>query len=131
MIIAVKLFYGANNLLRNYSYFEKDALVQRAPETRALRQSEEDVRARIAVGGRYNNLSDHREMQGFYQRGNWTSVFAQYTFILRDPTKVQPGLTECGVLTAVHCAKPLNRQLVYYHLWWSYCTRVARGQVNR
>lgn len=75
-----------------------------------LKSFKEEVRARAEIGQRYSDLLQHAEITTpFIQEGN-TSVYAQYTLLLKDRDTVAAKLKERGIPTAVHYPVPLNRQ---------------------
>ncbi len=55
-----------------------------------------------------------------------TSVFAQYTILVRDRDARQAKLKAAGIPTAVHYPVPLNEQPAYQYLCCSDCTPVAQ-----
>lgn len=54
-----------------------------------------------------------------------TSVFAQYSLLIRDRAATQERLTAAGVPTAVHYPLPMNQQPAYAHHCCPECTPVA------
>ena len=54
-----------------------------------------------------------------------TSVYAQYTVLVRDRSEMQAHLQNAGIPTAVHYPLPLNLQPAYNHLCCADCTPVA------
>jgi UDP-2-acetamido-2-deoxy-ribo-hexuluronate aminotransferase len=59
------------------------------------------------------------------------SAFAQYTIMVKDRDRVQEGLRESGVPTAVHYPVPLNEQPAYAHLCCPDCTPVSQAVSKR
>jgi UDP-2-acetamido-2-deoxy-ribo-hexuluronate aminotransferase len=74
-----------------------------------------EVEQRKAIGNRYNQLLDDAGVDRIQQRSDRTSVFAQYTILVGDRPRVQSGLNEAGIPTAVHYPIPLNQQPAYRH----------------
>jgi UDP-2-acetamido-2-deoxy-ribo-hexuluronate aminotransferase len=72
-----------------------------------------EVTRRLEIGNRYNRLIDEAGIKRVQQRANVTSVFAQYTVLvkLRDP--LQHKLAEYGIPTSIHYPIPLNEQEAY------------------
>ncbi len=95
-----------------------------------LERFEWEVAQRIAIGERYNQLLDQKAIQRVQQRGDRTSVFAQYTVIAKNRTELQQRLAQCDVPTAVHYPIPLNEQPAYQHLCCPECTPVASMVAN-
>jgi UDP-2-acetamido-2-deoxy-ribo-hexuluronate aminotransferase len=92
-----------------------------------LERFEWEIGQRIAIGERYNHLLDQKSIQRVQQHGDRTSVFAQYTVMVKNRTELQRRLDECGVPTAVHYPIPLNEQPAYEHLCCPDCTPIAAG----
>lgn len=90
-----------------------------------LERFEWEVAQRIAIGERYNQLLDQKGMPRVQQRGDRTSVFAQYTVLVKNRAELQQRLAEYGVPTAVHYPIPLNEQPAYQHLCCPDCTPAA------
>lgn len=78
-----------------------------------LPRLEWEIERRLAIGARYNALLDAAGIARMVQRDDRTSVFAQYTVLVRERDKVQRELEQRGVPTAVHYPLPLNRQPAY------------------
>lgn len=83
-----------------------------------------EVEQRMKIGARYNQLFKGK-IDVVAQRGNRTSVYAQYTVFVKDREAVQKALLESGVPTAVHYPIPLNEQPGYKHLCCHDCTPIA------
>ena len=81
-----------------------------------LKRLDWEIEQRIAIGERYNQLLDEAGIERVVQRPDRTSVFAQYTTLVRDRTEVQRRLKEAGIPTAVHYPVPLNRQPAYSNM---------------
>jgi UDP-2-acetamido-2-deoxy-ribo-hexuluronate aminotransferase len=92
-----------------------------------LERFEWEIGQRIAIGERYNHLLDQKSIQRVQQHGDRTSVFAQYTVLVKNRAELQQRLAECGVPTAVHYPIPLNEQPAYEHLCCPDCTPIAAG----
>jgi UDP-2-acetamido-2-deoxy-ribo-hexuluronate aminotransferase len=82
---------------------------------------------RLQVGARYNELFADLPVgtRAVVQRGDRTSVFAQYTLISDRRQELLDGLKAAGVPTAIHYPRPLNEQPAYRHLCCENCTPVA------
>lgn len=74
-----------------------------------------EVRQRIEIGRRYNDMMDRNGIARAQQRGDRTSVFAQYTVFVEDRDEAQERLRQSAVPTAVHYPFPLNQQPAYGH----------------
>jgi UDP-2-acetamido-2-deoxy-ribo-hexuluronate aminotransferase len=85
-----------------------------------------EIEQRQLIGSRYNDALDQAGVRRIRQRPDRTSVFAQYTVLLKDRTRVQSHLTERGIPTAVHYPIPLNMQPAYQHLTTPDGTPVAQ-----
>jgi len=72
-----------------------------------------EVEQRKIIGERYNALMDEAGIQRVRQRGDRTSVFAQYTVLVEGREAVQAALLKEGIPSAVHYPIPLNEQLAY------------------
>jgi len=72
-----------------------------------------EVEQRMANGNRYNKLMDEAGITRVQQKGDRTSVFAQYTIMVEDRDDVQEKYKNAGIPTAVHYPVPLNRQPAY------------------
>lgn len=59
-------------------------------------------------------------------RPDRTSVYAQYTVLVRERDAHQKRMSEAGIPTAVHYPVPLNEQPAYKHLCCSDCTPIAQ-----
>ena len=73
-----------------------------------------EVERRAAAGARYSEML--RNMDGLKLlslRPDRTSVYAQYTVLVREREKLQVALKEMGVPTAVHYPLPLHQQPAY------------------
>lgn len=71
-----------------------------------------EIERRLAIGARYNQLLAGK-VATVVQRADRSSVFAQFTVIVDDRPRVQQGLQQAGVPTAVHYPVPLHRQPAY------------------
>lgn len=80
-----------------------------------MERFESEVASRYAAGVRYNQLLAEI-VPVVAQRQDRTTVFAQYTILVEDRERVQQGLKEAGVPTAVHYPVPLHRQRAYESL---------------
>ncbi len=84
-----------------------------------------EIAQRKEIGERYNQLLDLVGIKRMNQRGDRTSVHAQYTVLVEKRTILQKKLIELGVPTAVHYPIPLNEQPAYKHFCCDGCTPVA------
>lgn len=73
---------------------------------------EREVAQRGKVGAYYNRLLDGR-VEKIAQRPDRTSVFAQYTVVLKNRQAAQDFLKEQGIPTAVHYPIPIPMQAAY------------------
>lgn len=74
-----------------------------------------EVTQRLAIGRRYNELFAGK-LSVVSQRSDRTSVFAQYTVLVDDRSKIQNALKKAGIPSAVHYPIPLNQQPAYAKL---------------
>ncbi|MDR2186508.1 MAG: DegT/DnrJ/EryC1/StrS family aminotransferase [Azonexus sp.] len=74
-----------------------------------------EIKQRLAIGQRYNELFDQRGLRRIAQRADRSSVFAQYTVLVDDREALQARLQGAGIPTAVHYPVPLNEQPAYHH----------------
>ena len=65
------------------------------------------------------------------QKSDRTSVFAQYTVLLRDREAAQKVLSDIGIPTAIHYPIPINEQPAYRHLCCSDCTPISKAIAGR
>lgn len=80
-----------------------------------LEQFDNDVRQRMQIGQRYNELLAGK-VGTVAQRDDRSSVYGQYTVFVENRTSLQQRLKEAGIPTAVHYPIPLNLQPVFAHL---------------
>ena len=78
-----------------------------------LKRFDWEIGRRIEIGARYNRLLDARGIDRVVQRGDRTSVFAQYTILADDREALRRRLEASGIPTAVHYPVPLNAQPAY------------------
>lgn len=71
-----------------------------------------EVQRRVEVGERYNRLFGNT-VRKIAQLPGRSSVFAQYTILVEDRSRVQDALKCAGIPTAIHYPAPLNRQPAY------------------
>jgi UDP-2-acetamido-2-deoxy-ribo-hexuluronate aminotransferase len=81
-----------------------------------LKQFDWEIGRRIEVGERYNRLLDERGIDRVVQRGDRTSVFAQYTIFADGRDALRTRLEAAGIPTAVHYPAPLDAQPAYRDL---------------
>lgn len=90
-----------------------------------------EIERRLMIGARYNELLDSAGIARVRQRGDRTSVFAQYTVFSDRREALQRHLSEAGVPTAVHYPVPLNEQPVYREFDAGGSTPVSRAKAAR
>jgi UDP-2-acetamido-2-deoxy-ribo-hexuluronate aminotransferase len=90
-----------------------------------LERFEWEVSERLRIGQRYNAFMDEAGIRRVEQRNDRTSVFAQYTVMIKERDPVTSKLKEQGIPTAVHYPVPLNEQPAYRDLCCPDCTPVA------
>jgi len=79
-----------------------------------LKIYDEELKARQLIAERYTKaLQDVAETP--YIPGGYTSVWAQYTLLVKDRTKVVQALQEAGIPTMVYYPIPLSQQPAYKH----------------
>lgn len=89
-----------------------------------LERFEWEIKQREQIGNRYNALLKDK-VKVVAQRGDRTSVFAQYTILVKNREQLQEGLRQQGIPTAVHYPIPLNEQPAYTHVCCPDCTPIA------
>ena len=90
-----------------------------------LERFEWEIKRRLEIGLRYNELCDLAGIERVVQRPDRTSVFAQYTVKVDNRDLTQQALNKQQIPTAVHYPVPINLQPAYRHLCCSDCTPVA------
>jgi UDP-2-acetamido-2-deoxy-ribo-hexuluronate aminotransferase len=78
-----------------------------------LERFEWELGRRREIGARYHQLLADSGVDLLAVRPDRDCVWAQYTVFVDDRAKVQAGLLEQGIPTAVHYPKPLHRQPAY------------------
>jgi UDP-2-acetamido-2-deoxy-ribo-hexuluronate aminotransferase len=96
-----------------------------------LQRFEWEVEQRARIGTAYNRLMDEAGIARVQQRGDRTSVYAQYTVFVDDREKVQEKLKAAGIPTSVHYPLPLNEQPAYAHLCCPDCMPSAKLAAKR
>ncbi len=96
-----------------------------------LERFEWEVKQRMEIGQRYNQLLDQGGIARIKQRPERTSVYAQYTVMVPNREALQKRLAEAAIPTAVHYPVPLNEQPAYKHLCCPECTPVARQMAKQ
>jgi UDP-2-acetamido-2-deoxy-ribo-hexuluronate aminotransferase len=96
-----------------------------------LERFEWEVKQRMEIGQRYNQLLDQAGIARIKQRPERTSVYAQYTVMVPNREALQKRLAEAAIPTAVHYPVPLNEQPAYKHLCCPECTPVARQMAKQ
>jgi len=81
-----------------------------------LGRFEWEIARRLEIGARYNGMLDELNIPRIMQRNDRTSVFAQYTVLVEDRSRLTANLKALGIPTAVHYPIPLNRQAAYASL---------------
>ena len=84
-----------------------------------------EVEQRSRLGRTYNEKLDRLGIPRIQQRSDRTSVFAQYTILVRHRDTVQSRLAQYEIPTAVHYPTPLNHQAAYKALCCPGCTPVS------
>lgn len=78
---------------------------------------EDEVKARIEIGGRYSELlKDNEDAKPPFVFENRTSVYAQYSVLCKDREALSKKLNDAGVPTAVHYPIPLHLQEAFAYL---------------
>lgn len=95
-----------------------------------LETFEWEVQQRKEIGQRYNQLMDQAGIERIQQRPERTSVYAQYTILIKNREAVKNCLTEAKIPTAVHYPLPLNEQPAYKNLCCPDCTPVAKDMAK-
>ncbi len=90
-----------------------------------LEQFDWEIEQRIELGENYNRLMDEHGIARVQQRPDRTSIFAQYTVMVAERTRLQEALTQIGIPVAVHYPVPLNQQPVYQSICGGENTPVA------
>jgi UDP-2-acetamido-2-deoxy-ribo-hexuluronate aminotransferase len=80
-----------------------------------LERFEWEMEQRLQIGARYNKLFKGI-VDTITQRGDRTSVFAQYTVIVNNREEIQLALKDAGIPTAVHYPVPMHQQPAYADL---------------
>jgi len=96
-----------------------------------LKRFDWEIERRLAIGARYNDLVDAAGIARVVQRPDRTSVFAQYTVLVRERGAVQERLKAAGIPTAIHYPVPLNRQPAYSNLAGGGATPRAEAAATR
>ncbi|NTU49943.1 MAG: DegT/DnrJ/EryC1/StrS family aminotransferase [Desulfobulbaceae bacterium] len=85
-----------------------------------------EVKQREIVGERYNLMMDEAGIARVQQRGDRTSVYAQYSILIKNREQLIDKLKHAGIPTAVHYPVPLNEQPAYKDFCSSACSPVAQ-----
>ncbi len=78
-----------------------------------LERFEWELRRRREIGVRYHELFGPNGVQLLQVRPDRDCVWGQYTVLVDERTRVQAGLAEQGIPSAVHYPKPLHLQPAY------------------
>jgi UDP-2-acetamido-2-deoxy-ribo-hexuluronate aminotransferase len=78
-----------------------------------LQRFDWEIKQRIKLGVRYNDLLDEYKINRIHQKNDRTSVFAQYTILTKNRDGLRQSLNRAGVPTAIHYPIPLNEQPAY------------------
>jgi UDP-2-acetamido-2-deoxy-ribo-hexuluronate aminotransferase len=89
-----------------------------------------EVERRIAIGARYNDAFAN-VVPVVQQRGDRTSVYAQYTIMVENRDVFRKRLSDEGVPTAVHYPLAINEQPYYGQFCCPDCTPVASAAAKR
>ena len=80
-----------------------------------LKYFEDEVKKRIEIGGRYNELLENLVItQKAYE--NSTNVYAQYSIRVKNRDEFAKRMNEKGVPTAIHYPIPLHLQPAFRYL---------------
>ena len=90
-----------------------------------LERFEWEIEKRLEIGRLYNSKCDEFGISYIRQKTDRTSVFAQYTVLVKNRDAVRGRLILDGIPTAVHYPVPLNEQPAYAHLCCAGCMPVA------
>lgn len=90
-----------------------------------LERFEWEIARRLEVGALYNDTLEALGVATIRQKGDRSSVFAQYTVFVDQRSAVQEKLKAAGIPTAVHYPIPLNVQPAYASLCCPDCMPVA------
>jgi UDP-2-acetamido-2-deoxy-ribo-hexuluronate aminotransferase len=102
-----------------------------------LDRFDQDIIQRQAAAHRYHELIQQKTDSGQgvqvlpWPARDRTSVFAQYSLLVRNRDGVQARLKEAGIPTAVHYPMPMNQQPAYAHFCCPECTPVAAATAER
>ena len=96
-----------------------------------LPRFEWEIYQRIKIGEYMNAQIDRLGLNRVAQRGNRTSVFAQYTIFVDDRGVAQQKLTGFEIPTAVHYPTPVNEQPAYSQNCCPDCTPTASLNAKR
>lgn len=89
-----------------------------------------EVDRRVVIGARYNDAFAN-VVPVVQQRGDRTSVFAQYTIMVDDRDVFRKKLADEGIPTAVHYPLAINEQPYYSRFCCPDCTPVASAAARR
>jgi UDP-2-acetamido-2-deoxy-ribo-hexuluronate aminotransferase len=93
-----------------------------------------EVTQRQLIGQRYTELLKSKEdldIEPLVIRLERTSVYAQFTVLIKNRELVQSKLNNLCVPSAVHYPVPLNEQPAYQHLCCPDCTPISRQLSSR
>jgi len=78
-----------------------------------LERFEWEIQQRLDIGQHYNELLDQAGIARVKQRGDRSSVFAQYTILAENRESLQSCFKAQNIPTAVHYPVPVNEQPAY------------------
>lgn len=87
--------------------------IQAAIVLAKLENFDNELKSRIKIGNRYNQLFDDLNIKRIKQKPDRNSVFAQYTIVVENRSSLQEHLKQLRIPTAVHYPIPLNEQPAY------------------
>lgn len=90
-----------------------------------------EVRQRQIVAQRYTDSIVSDEIELVCLRSHSTSVFAQYTVLVKDREAIQQRLDKAKIPTAIHYPLPVNEQPAYRQLCCPDCTPIAQESARR
>ena len=78
---------------------------------------EDEVKARVEIGSRYNDLlKENLDVKAPFVFEDRTSVYAQYSILCKDREKISKKLADAEIPTAVHYPIPLHLQEAFEYL---------------
>lgn len=84
-----------------------------------------ETKRRLEIGKKYNQFFDSHGIKRIVQKENRTSIFAQYTILIKNRESLQSKLNIAGIPTAVHYPIPINKQPAYKIQCCDDCTPIS------